>query len=289
LGGIDPLAVMVAGSRVYDGTALGAAGILGATNLVSGDVLTLAGTVELAGRNVGTQAITGFGALTLGGASAGNYTLAGASGAVTITPAALTIAADDAAKIVGHTLSFAGTEFTASGLVGGDVVAGLSLTSAGAGAAATMAGSPYAIVPSQAVGSGLGNYVIAYVNGALTVNPPPNTTIVESMLSAGFDRGAIAYETSAPVSAPGLTAPTGNPTVPEGITISGALLANQAALNAVVPLSGGDADTSDPDADTDGADGSDDVTGTDATGALFLDPVLLNLPPTLLRISAPSP
>ena len=35
---------------------------------------------------------------------------------------------------------------------------------------AQVAGSPYAIVPSAAVGSGLANYDIDYVNGALTVN-----------------------------------------------------------------------------------------------------------------------
>ena len=39
-----------------------------------------------------------------------------------------------------------------------------------AAATATVAGSPYAIVPSAAVGTGLGNYTISYVNGTLTVN-----------------------------------------------------------------------------------------------------------------------
>ena len=34
-----------------------------------------------------------------------------------------------------------------------------------------MAGSPYAIVPSAAVGTGLGNYTITYDNGSLTVTP----------------------------------------------------------------------------------------------------------------------
>ena len=42
---------------------------------------------------------------------------------------------------------------------------------AGAAASATLAGSPYSIVPSAATGSGLGNYTIAYHNGTLTVNP----------------------------------------------------------------------------------------------------------------------
>ena len=36
-------------------------------------------------------------------------------------------------------------------------------------------GGTYAIVPSAATGSGLGNYTITYVNGTLTVNPAPLT------------------------------------------------------------------------------------------------------------------
>ena len=34
---------------------------------------------------------------------------------------------------------------------------------------ATVAGSPYSIVPSAATGTGLGNYSISYTNGVLTV------------------------------------------------------------------------------------------------------------------------
>src|SRR6202034_2189813 len=47
----------------------------------------------------------------------------------------------------------------------------VSLSSAGASATATVSGSPYAIVASGAVGSGLSNYTISYVNGSLTVTP----------------------------------------------------------------------------------------------------------------------
>ena len=46
----------------------------------------------------------------------------------------------------------------------------VSLSSTGAAATATVSGSPYAIIASGAVGSGLGNYTITYVNGSLTVN-----------------------------------------------------------------------------------------------------------------------
>src|SRR5205823_10520139 len=49
-----------------------------------------------------------------------------------------------------------------------DSVTSVSLTSTGAPGTATVGG--YAIVPSAALGSGLGNYIISYHDGSLTVN-----------------------------------------------------------------------------------------------------------------------
>ncbi len=43
-----------------------------------------------------------------------------------------------------------------------------------------MAGSPYAIMPSGAVGTGLGNYTISYVNGGLAVEPAALTITADS-------------------------------------------------------------------------------------------------------------
>ena len=63
-----------------------------------------------------------------------------------MTKAALTITANDASKIYGQTATFAGTAFTASGLENGDKVTSVTLTSTGAAATATVAGSPYNIV-----------------------------------------------------------------------------------------------------------------------------------------------
>ena len=77
-----------------------------------------------------------------------DYTSATATVAINVTPASLSITANDASKVYGQTLTFAGTEFTASGLVNGDTVTGVTLSSSGAGAAAGVTGSPYTIVPS---------------------------------------------------------------------------------------------------------------------------------------------
>ncbi len=92
---------------------------------------------------------------------------------INVAAAVLTVTAGSASKTYGQTLSFAGTEFTTSGLVNGDSVTGVTLTSTGA-AASTAPGS-YAIVPTSAVGSDLGNYTITYVPGSLTVTPAPLT------------------------------------------------------------------------------------------------------------------
>jgi hypothetical protein len=70
-------------------------------------------------------------------------------------------------------VTFAGTEFTtgAGQLVNGDGVTSVTLTSAGAATTALVAGSPYAITASAAVGTGLANYAISYAGGKLKVDP----------------------------------------------------------------------------------------------------------------------
>ena len=88
---VNPLAVDLTGSRVYDGTNAATSSILSVSNEVGGDDVTLSGSATLAGQDVGSLSITSFAGLTLGGTSAGDYTLGGATGSVTITPAALSI------------------------------------------------------------------------------------------------------------------------------------------------------------------------------------------------------
>ena len=114
------------------------------------------------------------------GTGLGNYTISYVNGTLTVNPAALTITANSFGKTYGTTYSFAGTEFTDTGLVNGNTVSSVSLTSPGAAATATVAGSPYAITGSAATGTGLGNYTISYVNGNLTVNPAALTITANS-------------------------------------------------------------------------------------------------------------
>jgi len=151
-----------------------------AGQLVNGDTVTSV-TLTSAGA-AGTATVTAPGptyAITPSaavGSGLGNYTISyhNASVGLTVNPKGLDITANDRTKTYGDTVSFAGTEFTpgTGQLVNGDTVTSVTLTSAGTVATASVAGSPYAIAASAAVGTGLGNYTISYHNApiGLTVN-----------------------------------------------------------------------------------------------------------------------
>ena len=80
----------------------------------------------------------------------------------TINAASLTITASNKTKTYGDAVTFDETspsaDFSVVGLVLSDTVDSITLTSAGAAATTTVAGSPYDIIPSAAVGTGLTNY-----------------------------------------------------------------------------------------------------------------------------------
>jgi hypothetical protein len=93
----------------------------------------------------------------------------------------LSVTASDASKLYGTTYTFNGTDFTPVGLLGGDTIGSVTLSSAGAVSSAN-AGS-YAITPSNAVFSvgSADNYSISYVDGTLTVTPRSITLTAPSL------------------------------------------------------------------------------------------------------------
>ena len=115
-------------------------------------------------------------------AGSGNYTCAISKGgatstvvsSLTVTQAALSITATNISKNFGTTYTFNGTEFVNGALASGDSVTSVSLTSAGAPSGAAV--GTYSIVPSAAVGAGIANYNITYVNGTMTVVQTVNLT-----------------------------------------------------------------------------------------------------------------
>jgi hypothetical protein len=143
----------------------------GSGELVNGDTVN---TVTLASAGTAATALVGDYSITPSaaqGSGLGNYKIAYVVGKLTVGKRDLTVTADNQSKTYGDAFPFTGHEFHtgAAELVNGDSVSSVTLSSDGAPVTAGVAGSPYDITPSAAVGSGLGNYKIAYVVGKLTV------------------------------------------------------------------------------------------------------------------------
>jgi hypothetical protein len=182
--------------------------------------------------------IVGAGSSLITASQAGNGSYSNAtpvSQTLTVSSANLTVTANSQSKTYGQTLVFAGTEFVPSGLVNSDTVTGVTLTSSGAISNAAVAGSPYPIVPSSAVGTGLGNYSINYANGTLTVNKAALTVTANNTNRAfgasnpaftasysGFVNGQT-LATSGVIGSPSLTTTAGPGSPAMGYPITAAL------------------------------------------------------------------
>jgi PKD-like domain/MBG domain (YGX type) len=168
-------ATPVAGSTAFTSSGLQNAETIGSVTLTYG-----AGGIAATNVVGSTSTITPSSA-TGGTFTAGNYTITYVAGTLTVTVAALTITASSQSKCQGATLTFAGTEFTTSGLLNSDAITGVTLTSTGAASGA--ANGAFSIVPSAATGTGVSNYTITYTNGTLTVASPTTQATVFSASS----------------------------------------------------------------------------------------------------------
>jgi trimeric autotransporter adhesin len=173
---------LVANNKVYDGTTSATVNVSGASyaGLLAGDAVTHSATGAFADRNVGNgKAVTL--SSTYNGADVGNYSITSQTASTAdITPAALSIRASDITKTVATTYTFAGTEFTATGLAVGETIGGVLLSSPGAVASATIAGGPYATTASGATGGSfsLANYNVTYLDGSMTLVAAPPASFV---------------------------------------------------------------------------------------------------------------
>jgi hypothetical protein len=160
--------------------------------LYNGDVLTA--TIASAGAPI-TATVAGSTYDITPSAAAGtavsNYTVSYANGKFTVTPEAITITANNQTKVYGQVFTFAGTEFTVTtGQLYNNDVLTVTLTSAGAAQGATVPGSPYAIIPSAAAGTALGNYTVGYANGLMTVTPFQTCASYNGVSFANTDVGS---------------------------------------------------------------------------------------------------
>src|SRR5207247_6439779 len=131
-----------------------------------------------------------------------------------VNPAPLTITANNQSKTYGTAFSFTGTEFTAGATYNGDAVTSVTLTSGGAAATATVAGSPYSIIPSAAVftpAAAATNYIVSYVVGSCTVNAAPLTITANNQsktYGAAFSFTGTEFTTSATYNGDAVTSTT---------------------------------------------------------------------------------
>ena len=149
---VNPAAVTVTalgGTSVY-GTSPSNPG-LSATGLQNGESVNVLTGLS---NSFGITSLSAAGSYTTnvaGTLSNSNYTLSSTNtGTWTVNPAALTITALNQSKTYGSTANLGTTAFSETGLVNSDTVTGVTLTSAGSPATATVAGGPYAITPSAA-------------------------------------------------------------------------------------------------------------------------------------------
>ena len=132
IGQINPLALSISATRVYNGLTGIGGGLFAINNLIATDSLTLTGSATVDSKNIGTYTFGGaspnglsVGSLTLGGSSADNYTLAKAAGQAVINPASLNLAAVTDTKNYDGTTQSTGV-VTVTGLAASDSLSNLS-------------------------------------------------------------------------------------------------------------------------------------------------------------------
>ena len=138
---------------------------------VGGVTLASAGSANTA--NVGNYSIAASNATSAGNFSVSNYNISYVDGTLTVTPANLTVTANDQSRTYGAANpSTGGVSLTSGTLYNADALGNATLASA---ANATSNVGNYTLSASnQTMTSGLvSNYNISYVDGTLTVTPAP--------------------------------------------------------------------------------------------------------------------
>ena len=167
---VTPLPVKLMGSRNYDGTTTANASTLTVSNEVSGDNLTLSGSVTLAGKDAGSQNITAFTGLTLGGTSAADYTLTGATGSVTVNVLPVTLSGSR--YYDGTTTANASTLKVSNEVSGDNLTLSGSVTLAGKDAGSQ---NITAFTGLTLGGTSAADYTLTGATGSATINVLPVT------------------------------------------------------------------------------------------------------------------
>ncbi|OQB39452.1 MAG: The GLUG motif protein [Candidatus Hydrogenedentes bacterium ADurb.Bin179] len=166
------IAGITASNKVYDANNSAATDTTKASGWIAGDSCSVSATGLFDNKNVGTNKTVVL-TSSYTGDDKRNYAITDqATTTADINAAPLTVTANDKTKTYGEAVTFNGTEFTSTELVGGETIGLVTLASLGADANAAVAGSPYTIVASDAKNGTFlpSNYAITYNDGALTIN-----------------------------------------------------------------------------------------------------------------------
>jgi hypothetical protein len=195
-------------SMIYGSTVLPAFSV--SYSVIGVTAASLGGTLVCTTTASGSSPVGTY-PITCSGQTSVTYNITYVPGTLTVNPAPLTITANNASKNYGATLTFMGTEFATRTLYNADKVTSVTLTSAGAAASATVAapGPTYSIMPTTAIGTGLGNYTITYANGTLTVNKDNTSTSLMSSLNPSLSGQSVTFTVT-------VSNTTGTPAVPTG-------------------------------------------------------------------------
>lgn len=169
---VTPRAVSVnaagGATRRYDGSVNAAAGLLNLAGVLAGDSASLSGNALLAGKNVGTQSISGLGTLSLDNA---NYILSGVlpAGSVAITALPVNVAA-----VSGASRAFDDTADAAANLLAlNGVLAGDSAVLGGKATLSSKEAGKQSIVGLSGLTVSNSNYTLAGANASGTVEILP--------------------------------------------------------------------------------------------------------------------
>ena len=240
--------------KVYDGTVAATAAF--SDDRVAGDALSLAGSASFTSANAGNGLGVSVSSLSLAGADAANYllSLSSISGSASIQRANLSIAARNLSKVYGDTINLGSSDFSALGLVVGESLGQVALTSNGAAAAAPVAGSPYVVTVGTPSGGTFNplNYNLSLVNGQIQVTPRPLTVASSSVVRFfdepnpsvfGFSTQGGGLTNGDTIASVLQTAPAGSATAPGGAIFellpSGAAFGSGAASNYALSYSSG--------------------------------------------------
>ncbi|MYN04448.1 filamentous hemagglutinin N-terminal domain-containing protein [Pseudoduganella sp. DS3] len=176
-------------NRVYDGST--AASVIFGDNRVAGDELALSGNAVFADKNAGNGKAVSVSGISLSGADAGNYTLAGttASTSANITQRALAVTATAANKAYDQTAA-------ASAVLGDNRVSGDALTLAYGAAAFSDKnagnGKNVSITGITLGGTDAGNYSLASASASATADITPRALTVNATGSNKVYDGSVA-------------------------------------------------------------------------------------------------